>query len=218
MKNILKFLQTLKKNNNREWFLQNKEFFESTKNNFVDIVETLIAGIAKHDKGIAGLQAKDSIFRIYRDIRFSKDKTPYKTNFGANMTPGGKKSGKTGYYIHIEPGGGSFLAGGIYMPPSEQLKAVRQEIDYNIDEFKKIIQDKNFVKYFGSVTGEKLKKAPQGYPPDHPNIELLKFKSYIVMHKVKDTQLLDEGFIKYAVDVFGAMQPFNWFLNRAVVN
>ena len=218
MKNILKFLQILKKNNNREWFLQNKEFFQSTKNNFVDIVETLIAGIAKHDKGIAGLQAKDSIFRIYRDIRFSKDKTPYKTNFGANMTPGDKKSGKAGYYIHIEPDRGSFLAGGIYMPPSEQLKAVRQEIDYNIDEFKKIIQDKSFVLCFGSVTGEKLKKAPQGYPPDHPNIELLKFKSYIVMHKVKDTQLLDEGFIKYAVDVFGAMQPFNWFLNRAVVN
>lgn len=215
MKNILKFLQTLKKNNNREWFSQNKKNFESIKNNFNDIVETLIAGIAKHDKDMAGVEAKDCIFRIYRDIRFSKDKTPYKTNFGANMAPGGKKSGKTGYYIRIEPGGGSFLAGGIYMPPSEQLKAVRQEIDYNIDEFKEIIRDKNFIKYFGSVTGEKLKKAPRGYSPDHPDIELLKFKSYIMMHKVKESQLLDKGFIKYAVEVFRAMQPFNWFLNRA---
>lgn len=215
---IIKFLKVLKQNNNREWFTQNKEFFQSTKNNFNDIVETLITGIAKHDNDIEGLEAKDCIFRIYRDIRFSKDKTPYKTNFGAYMAPGGKKSGKTGYYIHIEPGGSSFLAGGLYMPPSERLKAIRQEIDYNIEEFKKIIGDKNFVKYFGSVTGDKLKKAPKGYPADHPEIELLKFKSYIVMHKVKDNQLLDEGFIKYAIDVFGVMQPFNWFLNRAVVN
>lgn len=215
---IIKFLKALKQNNNREWFTQNKEFFQSTKNNFNDIVETLITGIAKHDNDIAGLEAKDCIFRIYRDIRFSKDKTPYKTNFGAYMAPGGKKSGKTGYYIHIEPGGSSFLAGGLYMPPSEQLKAIRQEIDYNIEEFKKIIGDKNFVKYFGSVTGDKLKKAPKGYPADHPEIELLKFKSYIVMHKVKDNQLLDEGFLKYAIDVFGVMQPFNGFLNRAVVN
>lgn len=214
-RSTIEFLKKLKKNNNRDWFNQNKELYNKAKEDFISFIQTLIDQIAAFDKSLNGVEARNCIFRIYRDVRFSKDKTPYKPNFGANMAQGGRKSMSSGYYIHLEPGS-SFLAGGVYMPPTPQLNAIRQEIDYNIDEFKTIINNKEFKKYFEGLSDmHKLKMAPKGYPKDHPEIELLKFKSYIVTHNL-EKEMISEHFLKYCSKVFNAMTPLNEFLNRCL--
>jgi uncharacterized protein (TIGR02453 family) len=179
-------------------------------------VDILIQKTTEFDKSIKGLEAKKCIFRINRDIRFSKDKTPYKSNFGASISPGGKKSFDPGYYIHIEPGK-SFLAGGMWMPPASQLGAIRQEIDYNTKEFKKIISNKDFVKYFGGLDQEgKLQSAPKGYAKDHPSIELLKLKSYIVVHNLKDNEIFSKDLFRNCVSVFKSLYPLDLFLRKAI--
>jgi uncharacterized protein (TIGR02453 family) len=161
------------------------------------------------------LEAKDCVFRINRDIRFSNDKTPYKTNLGASISPGGKKSLSAGYYFHLQPGA-SFLAGGMWQPPAPQLSAVRQEIDYNTPEFKKIINNKDFKKYFGALSDEdKVKTAPKGYDKTHPEIEILKLKSFIVVHDLKDKEVLSKDFLQHATAVFKALHPLDLFLRRA---
>lgn len=210
------FLKKLKTNNNKSWFDTNRTTYIAAKMDVVSIVKQLIHEISVFDKSIGMLEPEKCMFRINRDIRFSKDKSPYKTNFGASLTPGGKKSMLPGYYLHIEPGN-SFLAGGSYMPPAPQLHAIRQEIDYNADEFKKIISDKEFKKYFGILDeSDKLKTAPKGFEKDNPAIELLKLKSYIVVHELKDEQLLNKNFIKHSAKVFKAMYLLNMFLRRAM--
>ena len=213
---ILDFLKKLKKNNNRDWFADNKKKFVEAKDAFEPAVQKLIDGISKFDKSLAEVEAKQCIYRIYRDIRFSKDKTPYKTNFGAVMGKGGRKSTTAFYYIQVEPGDNSFIAGGLYMPEGEKLKKIRQEIDYNPDDFKKILNKKSFKQYFPEIEGEKLKKAPKGYAPDDPNIELLKHKSYIVVHRFTDAQVLNNDFTKDCIKMFKEMKPFNDFLNMAI--
>lgn len=213
---ILDFLKELKKNNNRDWFSDNKKKFVEAKDAFEPAVQKLIDGIGKFDKDLAEVTAKQCIYRIYRDIRFSKDKTPYKSNFGAVMGEGGRKSNKAFYYIQVEPGDNSFIAGGLYMPDGEKLKKIRQEIDYNGDDLKKVLNKKSFKGYFPEIEGEKLKKAPKGYSPDDPNIELLKHKSYIVVHRFTDAQMLDDNFTKDCVKMFKEMKPFNDFLNTAI--
>ena len=213
---ILDFLKKLKKNNNREWFTENKKKFVEAKDAFEPVVQKLLDGISKFDKNLTEVEPKQCIYRIYRDIRFSKDKTPYKTNFGAVMGEGGRKSTKAFYYIQVEPGDNSFIAGGLYMPDGEKLKKIRQEIDYNGNDFKKILNKKSFREYFPEMEGEKLKKAPKGYAPDDPNIELLKHKSYIVVHRFTDAQLLADDFTKNCVKIFKEMKPFNDFLNVAI--
>ena len=213
---ILDFLKKLKKNNNREWFTENKAKFMAAKEAFEPAVQGLIDNISKFDKRLGDVQAKQCIYRIYRDIRFSKDKTPYKTNFGAVMGEGGRKSTKAFYYIQLEPGDNSFIAGGLYMPEADKLKKIRQEIDYNSDDLKKILNKKSFKEYFPQLEGEKLKKAPKGYSPDDPNIELLKYKSYIVVHRFKDAGVVADDFSKICVKIFKEMKPFNDFLNTAI--
>jgi uncharacterized protein (TIGR02453 family) len=215
MQTILKFLNNLEANNNREWFIENKGLYDTAKKEFEMFLNRVITGIQTFDDEIGSITAKDCIFRIYRDIRFSKDKTPYKTNFGGFISKGGRKSGYAGYYLHIEPSR-SFLAGGSYMPPNDLLKKMRQEIYYNADEFKKIINSKNFVKTFGSLEGEKLSRPPKDFPADFKDIELLKYKSYVVLHPVDDKTLLESNFIKTALEVFSRLKPLNHFLNRAV--
>ena len=215
-KTIFNFLSEIKENNNREWMDANKKVYLEAKGAFVSITESLINGVAGFDESLIGLEPKQSIFRINRDIRFSKDKSPYKTNFGAYMVPGGKKSGNAGYYLHLQPGDESFIAGGVYMPQAENLTKIRQEIDYNVSELKTITEAPKFMEFFGAIEGEKLKKAPKGYPIDHPNLELLKLKSFLVIHKVKDSQVLKTGFIDYVLTVFKAMEPFNSYLNVAM--
>lgn len=215
---ILIFLDQLKKNNQKAWMDENKKQYEEAKKIFEEVIQQLIANISQFDADIAGMEAKQCIFRINRDIRFSPDKTPYKINFGASMQKGGKKSQASGYYIHIQPEGESFLAGGMYMPTADILAKVRQEIDYNGAEFRKIIESENFKKQFGGLEGEKLKTAPKGYPKDHPDLDLLKFKSYIAWHKFKDEEVLAENFISKAIEVCKALKPFNDFLNKSVDN
>lgn len=209
------FLTKLNKNNNKEWFDKNRDAYEPAKKNFRDTVDELIHAIAKFDPAVKMLTAKDCVFRINRDIRFSGDKRPYKTNMGASISPGGKKSAAAGYYFHLQPGE-SFLAGGVWQPQPPQLSAIRQEIDYNTPEFKKITGNKNFKKYFGALSEEdKVKTAPKGYDKAHPEIETLKLKSFIVVSDLKDKEVLSKEFIKNAATAFKALHPLNMFLRRA---
>jgi len=219
MEKTIDFLKKLKSNNNKEWFDANKEKYLAAKTEFESVVEKLIKGIHKSDKKISPeMKGKDCTFRIYKDVRFSKDKTPYKTNMGASINPGGKKSLVAGYYLHVEPGGSSFLAGGVYMPEPELLNAIRQEIDYNAAPLLKILNSAAFKKYFTGIDEEdKLKTAPKGFEKDHPHLELLKNKHFVVSHKLSDKQLLDKNFQDTVVSGFKAMQPFLEYLREAVV-
>jgi len=211
----LKFLSALKKNNNRDWFLANKKEYEAAKKDFIDLAQQLITGITTFDKKIAGLEAKNCVFRINRDVRFSNDKSPYKTNMGANMSPGGKKSPAAGYYFHIEPGE-SFLAGGMFMPEPEKLKAVREDIIYDPNTFKKIIGSKEFKKHYSKLWDEgKLKTAPKGFDKEHPDIDLVKFKSYIVVKNLSDKEVMDKNLVKKALEAYKALKPMNDFLNKS---
>jgi uncharacterized protein (TIGR02453 family) len=213
-KSTLDFLKELKMNNNREWFLNNQATYKAAKGNFEAFVQEVIKGVCEFDPILKGLEAKNCIFRINRDVRFTNDKSPYKTNFGAFIVRGGKKNGDryAGYYIHIDPEG-SFIAGGAYMPPSPWLSAIREKIDEQHEKFKKIINDKNFIKHFKELEGEKLKKPPKGYSSDNPNIELLKHKSYLVMSYVSDNQLTSPDYYNHVLDVMKAMKPLHDFLN-----
>lgn len=215
-KHTYQFLKELKKNNNRNWFQDNKSRFLEIKSDFEAFVQDLIAHIAVFDPSISHLEPKECIFRIYRDTRFSKDKSPYKTNLGAHLiAPVARPHDRAGYYVHIEPKN-SFLAGGAYLPPAVWLKAIRQAIDENGNELKKILKDKNFKKYFGEMEGDKLKTIPRDYPADHPFIDLLRYKSFLAMHQVNDEDAMSEPFLKHAVQVFKALKPFDDFLNNAL--
>jgi uncharacterized protein (TIGR02453 family) len=213
---ILSFLSDLKANNNREWFEDNKARYKESYANFLDLVQSVIDGVGKFDEDIIHLDPKKCAYRIYRDIRFSKDKTPYKTHFGAEMAPGGRRSGLAGYYIHLEPGG-SIVAGGIWHPPAENLGKIRQEIDYNGSQLKKIIQSRKFIDVYGEIRGDKLKKAPKGYDPDHEDIELLKFKDYLAYTSLKDSTVKGKNYLGTVVEYFEVLKPFNDFLNEAFV-
>ncbi len=217
METTIKFLKQLAKNNNKEWFDVNRKTYETSKEEFTAIVKTVIDKSSGFDPKLAGLDAKKCLFRINKDIRFSKDKSPYKLNMGASINPGGKKEMGAGYYIHIEPGK-SFLAGGCYMPTPEVLANIRQEIDYNGAEFKKILNAKNFKTYFKGLSEEadKLKTAPKGYPKDHPDLSLLQHKHFIVVHDLTDAQVTDKNFPAYATKVFNAMLPLNLFLRSCM--
>jgi uncharacterized protein (TIGR02453 family) len=212
----LDFLKGLESNNDRDWFLANKKNYESAKTNFEETVQEIIDGLCAFDAGIKDQLAKKCVFRIYRDVRFSKNKAPYKNNFGAGISKGGKKLVSAGYYIHLQPGDQSFLAGGIWMPEPPVLNALRQEIDYNTDEFMAILNHKDFKKQFGQLSDAKLKTAPKNYAKDHPHIELLKYTSYIVERNIKDKEVTGKNFVKNTVATFKALHPMNEFLNRVL--
>ena len=212
-KSTLTFLSGLKLNNEREWFNSNRSRYEEARKNFEAFVQAVIGEIVKFDPIYKGLEAKSCIFRINRDTRFSHDKSVYKTNFGAFMVRGGKKNGDRfpGYYFHIEPGS-SFAAGGAYVPPTPWLNAIREKIEENADELIRVINNKEFKKYFGTLDGEKLKTAPKGYPRDHPYIELLKMKSFLAYRSISDRELTSEGCFDLVVSAFRAMKPLHDFL------
>lgn len=206
------FIKKLTKNNNREWFNENKNLYTESQQNVISFLEDLINEMGEFDEELAKLDPKKALFRIYRDTRFSKDKIPYKTNFGASLGMG-KGSQKGGYYLHIEPGK-SFLAGGIYMPESSVLKEVRKEISLYGDDFIKIINNKDFKKHFPELDqDDKLKKVPQGFEKEDPMGEYLKLKSFIVVYNLKDEEVLDKNAAKNMADIFKVMKPFNDFLN-----
>lgn len=214
---ILKFLKDLNKNNDRDWFEKNKQRYLDSKQAFEDVVTALLKEMQKFDEGLGNLEAKKLIFRIYRDVRFSKDKRPYKTNMGAGFSPNGKLVQEPGYYLHLEPGNKSFVAGGIYMPDATNLSKIRQEIDYNGDKVEKIVNQKKFKSLFdGFDEFDKLKTAPKGYPKDHPHLAWLQLKSFIVSRSFTDKEVADKSFIKIANETFKAIKPLNDFIKEAI--
>jgi uncharacterized protein (TIGR02453 family) len=214
----LKFLTQLKKNNNKPWFDAHRPQYEAARIDFSNFIQLLIDALQKTDTTITGLTSKDCMFRINRDIRFSNDKRPYKTNFGAIIKPGGRKSIYAGYYFHCEPGN-SFIGGGLWMPEVSELKKVRQEIDYNWDEFQSILKNKSFKKVYSDLYQNdeiKLSTVPKGYEKDNPAIEYLKLKSFIAEATVTDEELTKGSLHKKTLTAFEALQPLLKFVNRAV--
>lgn len=208
------FLTELAHNNNKPWFDANRDRYVAAKEDFEILVTDILKGLARLEPAFAEQKAKDCIFRIFRDVRFGTDKTPYKSHFGAYFNNGGKKSTGAGFYLHLEPGGKTFAGGGLWMPEPAILKAVRQEIDYNFDEFKAIIEDKKFKKVFPEVTGESAKKPPVGYTEDNPAIKYIKMKGFVVSHNIADKDAQSKTFTKTVSDTFTTMQPFIDFLNK----
>lgn len=214
-KEILQFLEDLRKNNNRDWFLVNKSRYQHAQEQFRLFIDLVIAELNRFDKDIGPQTAKDCVFRINRDVRFSNNKEPYKNNFGAFIAKGGRKSKYAGYYIHVEPEA-SFLGGGIYMPESPVLQTIRNHIYENPDEFKQILSNPSFHKYFKEIYGEKLTGTPKGFPKEFEDIGLLKYKHYAVGYSVENAFWYSENLLEKVKYVFRSQYPFNTFLNIAL--
>jgi uncharacterized protein (TIGR02453 family) len=215
-KETLDFLSGLKKNNNREWFERNRKIYNKVKGNFSSFIQALINHITEFEPIIKGLEAGSCIFRINRDIRFSTDKSPYKSHLGGYIVRGGRKNGNrfAGYYVHIEPGQ-SLIAGGAHLPEPEWLSSIRERIDEEPETLKTILNDKEFIRYFGKLQGERLKSAPRGYKNDNPDIELIKLKSYFVVNEVSDNEVINPAFLQQVIKTIKVMKPLNDFLNNA---
>jgi len=213
---VLGFLEQLKEHNDRQWFQQNKTRYDEARQEVEQMVHSVIPGIAKYDPAIRYIEAKDCMFRIFRDVRFSKDKSPYKTNMGAWITPVGRKSFGPGYYIHIQPGE-SFLAAGVYMPAPDALKKLRSEVYYNIVEFKGILEDKKVKKYFQGLSEmDKAKLAPKDFPKDFQDMDWLKHRHYILSCPLTDELIETDDLAGWILKVFEVVQPFQQFLRRAL--
>lgn len=214
----IEFLKDLKLNNHKDWFEANRKRYENAKGDYLHLVGEVLAGVSKNDGSIVGLQPKDCVFRINRDVRFSKDKSPYKTNMGAGFGKGGKKMFTAGYYLHCEPGG-SFIAGGMWMPEADALKKIRQEIDYCFEEFDGIIKEKAFVKHFGGLENTPeitLLRPPKGYEETNPAINYLKLKSFIATSPINDEDLSSKELVPKIVAACAALQPLVYFINKAL--
>ncbi len=211
------FLRDLAKNNNREWFQENKGRHDEARANVLEFVGELVKGLSKIDKTIsADLDPKTCVMRIYRDVRFSLNKAPYKNNFGAGISQQGKNFNGPGYYLHIHPEE-SFLAGGCWMPEPDMLKSIRQEIDYSGRDFRDIVTATSFKKYFGEPDQEyKLKTTPKGYSVDHPDIEYLKLKSFTFTHVLAPEELKSTNAAKKVLEGFEKLHPFMVFLRNAI--
>jgi uncharacterized protein (TIGR02453 family) len=215
----LKFLKDLKKNNDREWFEKNRKAYESAKEDMAKLVDDVVKQFGKKEKDIASLTAKECVYRINRDVRFSKNKAPYKNNMAASLIKGGKKSVNAGYYIQIQPGGESFIGGGRYMVEPLELKKIRQEIDYSWDEFNKIINNKKFKATYGELErgeGMALSREPKGYEKDNPAIEYIKLKSFVATVSLSDEDLVSKDLVKKITTALETLQPLIIFLNRAL--
>jgi len=212
------FLKDLSRNNDKSWFDANRKQYEYAKTDFAEFIQTVIDKHGKKDDTIAHLKAKDCMFRINRDVRFSKDKSPYKNNMGAYINRGGKKSVFGGYYFHCQPGQ-SFAGGGLWMPMPPELSKVRQEIDYNFGAFKKIISSKKFKAVYDDLSRDAeyiLSRVPKGYVADNPAAEYLKLKSFVTMIPVKDTELTSKDLSKKVLTAFEALQPLLEFINLSI--
>ena len=217
-KTTIDFLKNLKKNNNKEWFDANRTEYLMAKEDFEGLVSIIILQLTKIDARYGELKPKDCVFRINRDVRFSKDKSPYKTNMGAGFSIGGKKSNMAGFYLHIEPGQ-NFVGGGLWMPDADALKKIRQEIDYNFNEFKKIVEYKTFKTTYGGISMENsLKNPPKGYDIENKAIEYLKLKSFVTSKSILDSELLDKKTIQKVQTSFNTIAPFISFLNTAITD
>jgi uncharacterized protein (TIGR02453 family) len=213
------FLKELKKNNNKTWFDNHREKYISAKIDFENFVGKILTSISAFDTDMKELQAKNCTFRINRDIRFSKDKTPYKTNMGASLNRGGKKSIFAGYYFHLEPGGNSFAGGGLWMPQAPELKKLRQEIDYCFPELKRILNSPAFKAQYPGLEmneGQMLVNIPKGYEKENPASSFLKLKSFVATKKIPDALLTTSGLTKEVVLAFKALMPLVKFMNRSM--
>ena len=210
------FLKNLVGNNNRDWFMENKASYEQARENVIDFAQQVLQSLAKTDPQVnSAIDPKKCVMRIYRDIRFSKDKTPYKSNFGINFKTG-NGTAEMGYYIHIQPES-SFAGGGCWMPSAEHLKAIRQEIDYNGAALNDIITNASFTDDFSAFDQqEQLKNNPKGYEANHPYINLLKLKSFAAIHPFSDQELMDKTAVQEVVKTLVKIQPLNNFLNQAL--
>ncbi len=217
-KEALQFIADLKTNNNKDWFQENKKRYESFKKDYHELIFNLLEVMKPLDKSLEILEIKNCTFRINRDIRFSKDKSPYKTNMGIWLSTNKNRKNSPGYYIHFEKGS-SFIAGGVWCPEVEELKKIRKEIAYFHEDLDKIVNHKDFKKEFTAISREEnnvLKKAPKGYEPEHPAIEFLKLKSFTASQKIDDNLFTDKDFVKKISQKLIALKPFNNFLNRAL--
>ncbi|WP_226391098.1 DUF2461 domain-containing protein [Penaeicola halotolerans] len=212
---LLDFLSSLAENNNKEWMDANRNWYLSVKEAFLEDVAFMLKEASILDPAISLLTPKDCIFRMNRDVRFSPNKAPYKSNMSAYFAAGGKKSMGPGFYVHIQPGE-SFVGGGIYMPPADILKKIRKEIDYSGAQLEQIIQEPEFTKTFGSIEGDQLKNSPKDYATDHPYIELLKYKSFVASAPLSDQSIRSGKYLEQSVETFRTMKPFYDFLKMAV--
>jgi uncharacterized protein (TIGR02453 family) len=212
---LFAFLSDLKTNNNREWFIDHKKEFQIVKNQFDEFVASLIKAFSAFEN-MQGVEVKHCVFRIYRDVRFSKDKAPYKPWFSAAFSEGGKNSPYMDYYVHIEPGNKSFIGGGMYAPEPEHLVKFRQEIDYNGDQLMELLNKPKFVSNFGQFQGDALKKAPKGYPEDHPHLELLKQKQFFFWKHFTDEEVLKSDFQEQLIQHAKLLKPVLDFLNASI--
>jgi uncharacterized protein (TIGR02453 family) len=215
LKPVLGFLSDLARHNDRSWFEQNRPAYERAKGLFEDFVDEVILSLGSIED-LRGVTAKDCVMRIYRDIRFSKDKSPYKTGMGASIGPGGRKSYRFHYYLHIQPHDESMIAGGLHEPESAQINAFRAAIGRNPRKFKTVVADKSFKRYFGEISGEKLKTVPHGYDRDHPEIELLRLKEVVAVHHLSDADVLSAAFVRHVAKACTAMKPLLDYLNSIV--
>jgi uncharacterized protein (TIGR02453 family) len=212
-KSNLEFLKTLQQNNNRDWFTANKSVYEKHHLETIGFADAVLNEMRKHDN-IETLSGKKALMRIYRDVRFSKDKAPYKTNWGMGFTRATKLL-RGGYYVHIAPGE-SFVGGGFWAPEPADLQRMRKEIANNVDEFRQLLNSKTFKSTFGELQGEKLKTVPKGYEKDHPALDLLQFKQYLISKKFSDKEVLEPDFYKKVNETFKAMRPFFDFMSLAL--
>jgi len=215
MNDILNFLKDLEANNSREWFDLNRDRYDTTRKQFLVVAEQFIHDIRQFDDEVPALNPKDCVFRIFRDVRFSKDKLPFKSNYGCFVARGGKKSGFAGYYLHIQPGE-CFLSGGIYMPLPEYLQAIRQEIYYHPKNYIDLIENKVFKSTYTLEYSNKLKTAPKGYPKDWEYLDLIKNRNYAFGHRIEENELFAPDFIEKAIELFKVIYPLNRYLNKAV--
>jgi len=215
MQEVLNFLSEIKENNNREWFEQNKEWYQACRKKVVFLTDLIIHELGKFDDEIGLQDPNQCVFRIYRDVRFKEDKTPYKTHFGTYIAKGGRKSVNAGYYLHIEPGA-SFVGGGSWSPPADALKAIRTEIFDHPDEFKQIVDAPSFRKIYRQFYDDKLKTAPKGFPKDFADIELLKYKSFAFDHPMGDSVVAGDQYVEKIINSMKQLTPLNRFLNNAL--
>lgn len=214
-KESLDFLKTLSKNNNRDWFSHHKDNYLEAQHNIITFADALLIEMNKHDK-IETPSGKKSLFRIYKDVRFSKDKTPYNTHWSGAFKRATKKL-RGGYYFHIKPGN-SFLAGGFWGPEPNDMKRIRQNIESDYKEWKKVLADKTLKKTFGKLIGEQLSSAPRGYAKDHPAIDLLRYKQFILKHEFTDKEVYSPDFVKNVNDTFKKMHPFLNFMSEVLTS
>ena len=212
-RSIFDFLNDLKENNNREWFQTNKPRYEAAHQSMIAFADTLLDEMRSHDL-IETPTGKKSLYRIYRDVRFSKNKAPYKSNWGGSFRRA-TASLRGGYYYQIEPGN-SFVAGGFWGPNKEDLARIRQEIDLDAAEFREVLAGEGLVKTFGQMDGQALKTAPKGYPKDHPAVDLLRHKGFVFRHNFTDREVLGKQFAQKVSATFQELRPFFDYMSEVL--